>query len=59
MDEILGPNDFRILDRLGEGSFADVYKVKCLKNQQIYAEKRLKKRYRSIEEINQLAEVTT
>ena len=41
MDEILGPNDFRILDRLGEGSFADVYKVKCLKNQQIYAEKRL------------------
>ena len=50
-------NEFRIIQKLGEGSFADVYKVKSLKDQQFYAEKRLKKRYRSFEEVKQLSEV--
>ncbi|KAH0788667.1 CMGC family protein kinase [Histomonas meleagridis] len=50
-------NEFRIIQKLGEGSFADVYKVKSLKDQQFYAEKRLKKRYRSFEDVKQLTEV--
>ncbi|OHS99512.1 CMGC family protein kinase [Tritrichomonas foetus] len=51
-------NEFRIIDKLGEGSFADVYKVKSVNNQKIYAEKRLKKRYRSLEEVRNLTEVS-
>lgn len=51
-------NEFRIIDKLGEGSFADVYKVKSIKDQKIYAEKRLKKRYRSLEEVRNLTEVS-
>lgn len=51
-------NEFRIIDKLGEGSFADVYKVRSVKTQLVYAEKRLKKRYRSIDEVNQLLEVS-
>ena len=57
MDES-GINEFRIIDKLGEGSFADVYKVKSIKDQKIYAEKRLKKRYRSLEEVRNLTEVS-
>lgn len=57
MDES-GINEFRIIDKLGEGSFADVYKVKSINNQKIYAEKRLKKRYRSLEEVRNLTEVS-
>lgn len=51
-------NEFRIIDKLGEGSFADVYKVKSIKDQKIYAEKRLKKRYRSLEEVRNLTKVS-
>ena len=51
-------NEFRIIDKLGEGSFADVYKVKSVSTGKIYAEKRLKKRYRSIEEVRALTEVS-
>ena len=52
-----GTNEFRIIQKLGEGSFADVYKVISLRNQKVYAEKRLKKRYRSFEEACRLMEV--
>lgn len=50
-------NDIRIIAKLGEGSFAEVYKVKNPKTQQVFAIKRLKKRYRTIEEVNKLPEV--
>lgn len=49
--------DFKVMQKLGEGSFAEVFKAKHPKTQQIFAIKRLKKRYRSIEEVNKLPEV--
>jgi renal tumor antigen len=50
-------NEFRIIRKLGEGVYADVYMVKSLRDQNTYAEKRLKKRYRSFEEVSQLIEI--
>lgn len=50
-------SDFRIVSKLGEGSFAEVYKVRSNRDGNFYAVKRLKKRYRSIEEVNRLPEV--
>jgi serine/threonine protein kinase len=50
-------NEFRIIRKLGEGAYADVYMVKSLRDQNTYAEKRLKKRYRSFEEVSQLVEI--
>jgi renal tumor antigen len=52
-------HEFRILRKLGEGAYADVYMVRSVKDHQVYAEKRLKKRYRSFDEVNQLTEVTS
>lgn len=49
--------DFRVIGKLGEGSFAEVFKVKSNKNNSFFAIKRLKKRYRTIEEANKLPEV--
>jgi serine/threonine protein kinase len=54
----LGP-DFRIVTKLGEGSFAEVFKVKSTRTGQFYAAKRLKEQCRRVDEVNQLAEVTT
>ena len=55
----LFPSEFRVLAKLGEGSFAEVFKVKSLKDNQLYAIKRLKKRFRTHEEVNNLPEVTS
>jgi renal tumor antigen len=49
--------DFRILTKLGEGSFAEVFKVKCNRTGNVFAIKRLKKRYRSLDEVTRLPEV--
>lgn len=54
--ELFGP-DWRIINKLGEGSFSEVFKVKSMKNQQYYAIKMLKKRFRSVEEVNRLPEI--
>ena len=51
-----GP-DLIDLGKLGEGSFAEVFKVKSRRTNEIYAIKRLKKRYRSTEEANKLPEI--
>lgn len=50
-------SDFRIVSKLGEGSFAEVFKVRSNQDGNFYAVKRLKKRYRSIEEVNRLPEI--
>lgn len=52
----IGP-DFRVTAKLGEGSFAEVFKVKSSHGNEYFAVKRLKKRYRSIEEVNRLPEI--
>lgn len=49
--------EFRIISKLGEGSFADVFKVRSNRDGKFYAIKRLKKRYRSIDEVNRLPEI--
>ncbi|OHT08700.1 CMGC family protein kinase [Tritrichomonas foetus] len=54
---IFGP-DFTVLGKLGEGSFAEVFKVKSRQTNEIFAIKRLKKRCRSIEEANRLPEIS-
>ena len=51
----LGP-DFRVVGKLGEGTFSDVFKVRAA-NGQFLAVKRLKKRYRAIDEVNRLPEI--
>ena len=56
--DLFGP-DWRVISKLGEGSFSEVYKVKSCKNQNFYAIKKLKKRYRSVEEVNRLPEIMT
>ncbi|OHT13820.1 protein kinase [Tritrichomonas foetus] len=53
-------NDFRVIAKLGEGSFAEVFKVKSSQNSNaLFAVKRLKKRFHSHEEVNHLPEVTS
>ena len=51
-------NELRVIGKLGEGSFAEVFKVKSMRTHTFFAVKRLKKRYRSIEEVNHLPEIT-
>lgn len=51
-----GP-DYTVVSKLGEGSFAEVFKVRCTRTGNFLAIKRLKKRYRSIEEVNRLQEI--
>lgn len=57
MDKSIFGSDFINLGKLGEGSYAEVFKVKSLRTNEIYAIKRLKKRYRSTEEANKLPEI--
>lgn len=50
-------NDLRFFGKLGEGSFAEVFKVFSHKRKKYYALKRLKKRYRKVDEVRNLPEV--
>lgn len=50
-------NDFVVIRKLGEGSFSEVYEVKSKRTNETYAIKRLKKRYRSLDEANHLEEI--
>lgn len=52
----LGP-DFQVISKLGEGSFAEVFKVKSNEDGKIYAVKKLKKRYRTVDEVNKMPEI--
>jgi renal tumor antigen len=49
--------ELRVTAKLGEGSFADVFKAKCAHTDQQFAVKRLKKRYRTLDEVSRLPEV--
>lgn len=54
-------SEFKVLEKLGEGSFAEVFKVKSTRNNgsSLFAIKRLKKRFHSVDEVNRLTEITT
>jgi renal tumor antigen len=54
----LGP-DFRVIVKLGEGSFAEVFKAKSTHSDDLFAIKRLKKRYRTLDEVNKLPEIAS
>jgi renal tumor antigen len=51
------PPQFHVVAKLGEGSFAEVFKVQTDHSNQFYAVKRLKKRYSSVEDVHKLPEV--
>jgi len=59
MEQELFGSDWRVIEKLGEGSFSEVFKVKSHRHQTFMAVKRLKKRYRSVEEVNKLPEIMT
>ncbi|OHT11728.1 CMGC family protein kinase [Tritrichomonas foetus] len=50
--------DYLVINSCGEGSFAEVYKAQSKRTNEFCAIKRLKKRYRSIEEITHIPEIT-
>jgi renal tumor antigen len=50
-------SDFRVVAKLGEGSFAEVFKVKSNQGNQFFAVKRLKKRYRTVVDVSKLPEI--
>lgn len=48
---------FKIISKLGEGSFADVFKVKFEGVDGYYAIKRLKERYKSMDQVRKIQEI--
>ena len=52
-------NDFHFFEKLGEGSFAEVFKVYSNKRRKYFAMKRLKKRYKIVEDVKNLPELTS
>jgi renal tumor antigen len=59
MDPDLFGKPFLVLDKLGEGAFAEVFKVKSHRTGEFLAIKRLKKRYRTLDEAAKLPEIST
>lgn len=51
-------SDFVITKKLGEGSFSEVFEVTSKSTGKKYAVKRMKKHYKSLEEVKQLPEIT-
>ncbi|KAJ3376853.1 hypothetical protein HDU92_008934 [Lobulomyces angularis] len=49
--------DFRLMSKLGEGTFSVVLKVKHKKNGQVFAMKRFRKFFQSSEEVEGLREI--
>jgi renal tumor antigen len=50
-------SDLRVLCKLGEGSFAEVFKAKSVRRSALVAIKRLKKRYRSPDDVYTMSEI--
>ena len=57
MDRPLFGPDFKVLGKAGEGSFSTVYTAHYLPNDSMCAVKKLKKRYRSLDEANRAPEI--
>jgi renal tumor antigen len=57
MSESLFSCAFQTLGRLSEGSFADVFKVQFEGHSEVYALKRLKRRFRTLNEVKCLPDV--
>jgi renal tumor antigen len=57
MAECLFSCKLQTLGKLGEGSFADVFKVQFEGHAGVYAVKRLKKRFRTLDQVKRLPEV--
>jgi renal tumor antigen len=49
--------EFRVLSKLGEGTFSEVFKVRSCQGDDFYAVKRLKRRYNSVSAVQNIAEV--
>ena len=52
-------SDLVIIRQLGEGSFSDVFEVRSKSTGQTFAVKKMKKEYKTLEEVKQLPEITT
>ena len=52
-------NDLQVIGKLGEGSFSDVFEVRSKSTGKSFAVKRMKKEYKTLEEVKQLPEITT
>ncbi|TPX39120.1 hypothetical protein SeLEV6574_g07418 [Synchytrium endobioticum] len=50
-------DDFRLISKLGEGTFSEVLKVKHKKNGKVYAMKRFRKHFQSVDEVEGLREI--
>ena len=50
-------NEYRVLCKIGEGSFSTVYKVKHLPTNELYAMKMLKQRYKTINQVKRIEEI--
>ncbi|TPX34834.1 hypothetical protein SmJEL517_g02571 [Synchytrium microbalum] len=50
-------DDFRLISKLGEGTFSEVLKVKHKRSGKIYAMKRFRKHFQSMEEVESLREI--
>lgn len=57
MDNESSNEGYQNIMQIGEGAFSTVYKAKSSRDGQIYAIKYLKRRYSTIEEINQINEI--
>lgn len=52
-------SEFRIIKKLGEGSFADVFMAQSNKTGEMFAIKRLKKKCKTVENVNHLSEINS
>ena len=46
-------NDLQVIGKLGEGSFSDVFEVRSKSTGKSFAVKRMKKEYKTLEEVKQ------
>lgn len=47
-------DQYRLLSKIGEGTFSEVFKAQSLKNHKFYAIKCMKKKYETIDKVKKL-----
>jgi renal tumor antigen len=52
-----GPLEYKLICKKGEGTFSEVLKAQCIKNGRLVAIKRMKARFESVEQVNNLREI--